>query len=65
VRPSLTRAPSAEAHRQGTALGLALLQVTGLVQDVEYDMGRFRPGTEAGAWMQTRCARQLREGRRA
>jgi hypothetical protein len=61
----LTLAPSAEAHRQGAALSLALLQVTGLVQDVESDMGRLRAGTGATAWMQTRCAGQLQEGTRA
>jgi hypothetical protein len=63
--PGLSRAPFAEAHRQGTALRLAFPQVTGLVQDVESDMGRLRPGTEAGAWMRTRCAGQLAEGTRA
>jgi hypothetical protein len=63
--PSLTLAPSAEAHRQGSSLGLAFLQVTGLVQDVESDMGRPRPGTGATAWIQTRCAGQLAEGTRA
>ena len=62
--PVLTRAPSAEAHRQGTALRLAFLQVTGLVQDVESDMGRLRPCSETTAWMQTRCAGQLRQGTR-
>jgi hypothetical protein len=61
----LSLAPSAEAHRQGIALRLAFLQVTGLVQDVESDMGRRRPGTGATAWMQTRCAGLLAEGTRA
>jgi hypothetical protein len=65
VRSGLSLAPSPEAHRQGTALRLALLRVTGLVQDVGSDMGRLRPGTEATAWMQTRCAGILAEGTRA
>jgi hypothetical protein len=63
--PGLRLAPSAEVHRQGTALRLAFQQVTGLVQDVESDMGRLRPGTEATAWMQTRWAGLLAEGTRA
>jgi hypothetical protein len=64
--PGLTLAPSAGAHRQGTAPRLASPQVTGLVQDVESDMGKLRPGTEATAWMHARCAGgRLREGTRA
>lgn len=54
--PGLTRAPSAQALKLGIAPRLTLLQVTGLVQDVESDNGRLRLGTEAGAWMQTRRA---------
>ena len=50
VMPGLPQAPSAETRRQCTALRLAFLQVTGLVHDVESDIGRLRPGTEATAW---------------
>jgi hypothetical protein len=63
--PGLSRAPFAEAHRQGTALRLAFPQVIGLVQDLGSDMGRLRPGTGATAWMQARCAGLLAEGTRA
>jgi hypothetical protein len=64
--PRLKQALSAETRRQGTALHLAFLQVTGLVQDVGSDIGRLRPGTEATAWMQTRrAAGRHREGTRA
>ncbi len=63
--PGLAWSPSTDAHRQGSSLRLAFLQVTGLVQDVESDMGRPRPGTEATAWMQTRWAGLLAEGTRA
>ncbi len=48
--PGLPRAPCAETPQAVHRAPPRLLQVTCLVHDVESDIVRLRPGTEATAW---------------